>query len=124
MGNTNGGGNESWRKENVVSASYHTRPLSTTGSGPGSHHGVVVNTDKGNSYLVHHPGPGGITTVTQASNMSSKWSKTHDIPVKGVKTVQEVYNGAGGRTTNTVVNYFTGKTCIGVAKNAELALKK
>jgi hypothetical protein len=27
MGNTKGGGSGSWRQENVVSASYHTRPL-------------------------------------------------------------------------------------------------
>jgi len=27
MGNTNGGGSGSWRKETIVSASHHTRPL-------------------------------------------------------------------------------------------------
>lgn len=83
-----------------------------------------MHTDKGNSYLIHHPGPSGITTVTPASNMSKNWTKAHDIPVKGTKTVQQIYNGAGGRTTNPTVNYATGKTCIGVAKNAETALKK
>lgn len=88
MGNTKGGGSGSWRQENVVSASYHTRPLASSGSGPGSHHGVVVNTDKGNSYLIHHPGPSSVTTVTNASNMSNNWSKSHDIPVNGSKTVQ------------------------------------
>jgi hypothetical protein len=124
MGNTGGGGSGSWRSENVVSASYHTRPLATSGSGPGSHHGVVVNTDKGNSYLIHHPGPSSTTTVTPASNMSSKWTKSHDIPVSGSKTVQDIYNSAGGRTTNTAFNYVTGGTCIGVAKSAESGLKK
>jgi hypothetical protein len=93
------------------------------GSGPGSHHGVVVNTDKGNSYLIHHPGPSSVT-VTNASNMSNNWSKSHDIPVNGSKTVQQVYNGAGGRTNSGVVNYATGGTCIGVASNAEKTLKK
>lgn len=56
--------------------------------------------------------------------MSKHWSKSHDIPVNGKKTVQEVYNAAGGRTTNPVINYITGGTCIGVAKNAEKALTK
>jgi hypothetical protein len=35
------------------------------------HHGVVANTDKENFYLIHHPGPGGKTKVTPASNMSN-----------------------------------------------------
>ena len=128
MGNTNGGGSGSWRQERVVSASYHTRPLGTSSSGPARHHGVVVNTDKGNSYLIHHPGSagsnGGTTTVTSASNMSSKWSKEHTIPVSGKPTVQEVFNGAGGRTKNPIVNYVTAGTCIGAAKGAESTLKK
>lgn len=55
--------------------------------------------------------------------MSKKWVKSHDIPVNGAKTVQEVYNGAGGRTNNPVVNYVTAKTCIGAAEGAEKALK-
>ena len=74
MGNTNGGGSGGWRGENIVSASYHTRPLgsSSTIIGPIAHHGVVVHTDKGNDYLIHHP-KNGVTTVTPASNMSNKW---------------------------------------------------
>lgn len=55
--------------------------------------------------------------------MSKKWSKTHDIEVKGTKTVQEVYNGAGGRTKNPVTNYVTGGTCIGTASGAEKTRK-
>lgn len=122
MGSTHGGGSGSWRNETITSASYHTRPKST--SGPGTHHGVVVQTKEGNSYLIHHPGPGHITTVTSASNMSKNWSKSHDIPVNSSRSVQDVYNGAGGRTTNTFINYFTGPTCIGVARNAEKTLTK
>lgn len=78
----------------------------------------------GNSYLIHHPGPSGQTTVTSASNMSKNWVKSHEIAVSGQKTVQEVYNGAGGRTNNPLVNYITAKTCIGAAEGAEKALKK
>lgn len=122
MGQTHGGGSGSWRQETVTSAGYYTRPTATSGSGPGDHHGVVVGTKEGNSYLIHHPGPGSTTTVTPSSNMSSKWTKTHDIPVSSPKSVQEVYNSAGGRTTNPIVNYVTAKTCIGAAKGAESAL--
>jgi hypothetical protein len=84
----------------------------------------VVHTDKGHSFLIHQPGLNSITTVTPASNMSHNWTKQHDIPVQGNKTVQEIYNGAGGRTTNSYINYATAKTCIGAAKGAEKALKK
>ena len=65
-----------------------------------------------------------MTTVTPASNMSSNWKKTHDIQVNGDKTVQQVYNGAGGRTNNTAVNYVSAGTCIGAASGAEKTLKK
>lgn len=114
----------------MTSASYHVRDLSSSGSSSGGlgtatgvgHHGVVVGTDKGNSYLIHHPGPGGLTTVTSASHMSKAWSKTHDIPVSGSPTVQAVYNGAGGRTTIPAVSYATAGTCIGAAKGAERTL--
>lgn len=78
----------------------------------------------GNSYLIHHPGPSGHTTVTDASNMSNNWVKSHDIAVSGQKTVQDVFNGAGGRTNNPIVNYVTAKTSIGAAEGAEKALKK
>lgn len=114
-----------WRNETVSSASYYQRELgSGKDSGPGHHHGVVVNTKEGNSYLIHHPGPDQLTTVTQASDMSHKWTKSHDIPIKSSPpTVEQVFKGSGGRTTNTVVNYITGGTCIGVAKTAESVLQ-
>lgn len=127
MGNTNGGGSGDWRNERVESASYHTRPVNNSASSslPGfDHHGVVVNTNQGNSFLIHHPGPNSITTVTPASNMSRNWTKSHDIPVNRGMTVQDVYNSAGGRTNNTALNYATGGTCINVAKRAENALKR
>ncbi len=89
MGNTNGGGGGSYRKERVVAASYHTRPLTGTLGNTGiTHDGVVVKTSAGNSYLIHQPSHGQCTTVTSASNMSKNWSKSHDIPVNGNKTVQ------------------------------------
>ena len=65
MGNAKGGGSGLFRGEHIISSSYQTRPKATSGSGPGDHHGVVVNTKEGNSYLIHNPGPDGITTVPQ-----------------------------------------------------------
>ena len=128
MGNANGGGKGSYRKETVKSASYHTRPLSSVGDSykPGmDHHGVVVNTNQGNCYLVHHPGPGQITTVTPCSNMSSSWKKSHDIQVKGTKTVQEAYNlPVVSKVLGSNGNYITAGTCMGAASGAQKALEK
>ena len=121
MGNTNGGGGGSWRHEHVESAHHYQRPKEV--AGPADHHGVVVNTDKGNSYLIHS-GPDQGVVVTPASNMSSKWTKTSDIDVTPGKTVQDAFNGAGGRTLNPVINYGTSGTCIGAAAGVEKSLSK
>ena len=82
--------------------------------------------------MIHHPGSGSsgssgtgsVTTVTHASNMSNKWTKSHDIQVNGTKTVQDAYNGAGGRTSNPLINYITAGTCIGAASGVEKTLGK
>ena len=80
----------SYRSERVVSAERVERPKQT--GGPFTHSGVKVNTDKGNSYLIHNT-PGSGVVATPSSNMSSKWSKTGDIPVSGSKTVGDVMKG-------------------------------
>ena len=121
MGNTNGGGGGGWRQERVISASHVQRPK--TVSGPADHHGVVLNTNKGNSYLVHS-GPENGVVVTPASNMSPKWTTTNTIPVTGTKTVQDAFNGAGGRTNSKLTQYATSGTCIGAAAGVEKALGK
>ena len=68
--------------ENVVSAQPVSREMgdSSSGSGlPGSHSGTMVTTESGGEYLIHH-GSGfsasgsNPTVITDASNMSSKWS--------------------------------------------------
>ena len=88
--NSSGGG--SYRSEKVVSAHQASRPKEGVISGPFSHHGVVVNTDKGNSYLIHN-GPSKGVVCTDAKNMSSKWSKGEDIKVSGNKTVNDAMRG-------------------------------
>ena len=112
-----------WRSEKVVSASYHERPKESPG--PANHHGVKVNTDKGNSYLIHNTPNSGVV-ATNAAQMGNQWSKSHDIPVNGHKTVQDVMSGAsarGGHITGKLGNYLTSGTCIGAAGGAEKALK-
>jgi len=123
MGNVNNPSTKGFRGETISSASYHIRPKL---SGPDltGHHGVVVKTKEGNSYLIHNAGPKTGTVVTPASNMSKNWTKTHDIAVIGQKTVGEVFNASSGRTLNPFINYTSGGTCIGTANNAESALKK
>ncbi len=75
-GSSGGGGGGGYRSEIVVSAYQASRPKESIG--PCSHHGVVVNTDKGNSYLIHNTPSSGVV-ATKASNMSSNWSKGNDI---------------------------------------------
>src|SRR5437899_2425211 len=122
MGNVNNSSQRGFRGETVTSASYYTRPKLDVPHAPFNHHGVVMNTKEGNSYLVHSTLKG--TVVTPASNMSKNWVKTHDIPVNGTKTVGTVFNQASGRTLNPTVNYVTSGTCIKTAKNAEATLRK
>lgn len=122
MGNVNNPSQAGFRGETVTSASYHQRPKESS-LHFADHHGVVLNTSTGNSYLIHSTPEAG-TVVTPASNMSKNWTKTHDIPVTGTKTVGEVFNAASGRTLNKVINYGTSQTCIGTAKNTEKALRR
>ena len=121
LGSTNGGGGGSWRQEQVTCAWHAQRPK--TVSGPADHHGVVLKTNKGNVYLVHS-GPESGVVVTPASNMGSNWEITKQIPVAGIKTVQDAFNGAGGRTNSKLTQYATSGTCIGAAAGVEKALKK
>ena len=44
------------------------------------HHGVIVETDEGNRWLIHN-GPGSGVVCTSASNMSKEWRKVRDIEV-------------------------------------------
>jgi len=121
MGNVNNPSQAGFRGETVKSAEYYTRPKLGGGLHVVDHHGVVMKTDKGNSYLLHSTLGG--TVVTPASNMSKNWTKNHDIPVSGNKTVGQVFNQASGRTLYPKVNYATSGTCIKTAQNAEKALK-
>lgn len=116
----------SFRNERVVSAERVERPKEMSGPNLTTHSGVKVNTDKGNSYLIHNTPASGVV-ATPASNMSGKWSKAGDIPVSGSKTVGDVmrggYTSGSGRLGKTG-EYLGSGTCKGTAHGAERALKK
>jgi hypothetical protein len=57
--------------------------------------------------------------------MSSSWKKSHDIQVKGTKTVQEAYNlPVVSKVLGSNGNYITAGTCMGAASGAQKALEK
>ena len=113
----------SYRNERVLSAERVDRPKQT--GGPCTHSGVVVKTDKGNSYLIHNTPSSGVV-ATPASNMSNKWNKTGDIPVSGNKTVGDVMRGGytpGTGSLGKTLEYLGSGTCKGTAIGAEDALR-
>ena len=117
MGNTNGGGRGSFRSERVTSYQHVQRPKLGTG-GPVDHHGTVVHTDKGNSYLIHSTPKHGVV-ATPTSNMSNNWTKSEVKNVTNGSTVQSAMNAAGGRTLNPHTNYITSGTCVGSSLRVE-----
>ncbi len=123
MGNTHGGGSGSWRGEHVTSYQHASRPKLDTTNTPFDHHGTVVHTKEGNSYLIHSGLKDGVVT-TPASNMSKNWSKEPSVHVSGKSTVQDAMNAAGGRTLDKTINYVTSGTCIGSSARVESHLDK
>ena len=108
----------SFGDEEVVSYQFAMRNIDSSGSGsggsdsslPGSgipHVGIVMNTAKGNSYLVHHLGPFKPYAIEDAGNMTSKW-RIGDPQKTSGHTVEDGYRAGDG-------NYFSVGTCIGSA---------
>lgn len=123
FGSVNNPSTSGFRGEQVIGAQHVSRPKEMANVGVDfGHHGVLMQTDKGNSYLLHST-PGAGTVVTNQA-LSNKWKTDYDIPVNGNKTVGQVFNESSGRTLNPFVNYGTSGTCINAAQNAEKALRK
>jgi len=80
-----------WRGDKIVRAEIYERPK-LGGGGPCTHSGVVVHTEKGQSFLIHNTPESGVV-ATPAENMSRNWQKTQDIEVKGHKTVGDALRG-------------------------------
>lgn len=116
IGNTN---TNKWNNEKINSAQYVTRPMQNGMENHFvQHHGVLLKTDEGSSYLLHNTPVTG-TVITDAKFMSNKWNVDHDIPVVGDKRVGE----AMGFTHNGICGYVIGGTCIGAARQAEEYIK-
>jgi len=111
----------SWSRESILHAEYATRPLEGVFMKhmPANHHGIVLHTSEGNTYLLHNTFESGVV-VTDASHMSDRWHIEYDIPIAGKKTIGEALNSAGSNSLGGVrCGYAKGKTCIGTAGNVE-----
>jgi hypothetical protein len=101
----------------ITSASIYQRPKQS-GIDLVGHWGVVVKIEGYSAQLIHNTPDSG-TIVTSVSNMSNKWSKLTDIPVKGTKTIQGCLKSSGGALStyisNSLVNYLLGGFCTGTA---------
>ena len=114
-----------WRNDKVVSAERYERPKQG-GGGPFEHAGVVVHTDKSQSFLIHNTSGSGVV-ATPAENMSSQWHKTGDVEVNGHKTVGDAMKGGYTPGTSMLGNkgeYVGSGLCIGTALGVTNALKK
>lgn len=116
----------SYLQEKVLKAWYYQRPLNAKGgktldkyTGIG-HVGIVVQTDKGNKYLIHS-GPGNGCVATDAKNMSKEWKEQEELQVKWNPTISECLQAAGVWLSHFIdnntpgVQYWAGLLCYGSA---------
>ena len=98
----------------VTAACIVSRPMQGSG-GLITHWGVVLVTNQGD-WLIHST-PGYGVVVTEASNMSNKWSAGASINVKSGKTIRGCLRSSGGASGSTesfdasFVNYCLTGTC-------------
>jgi len=115
----------SWRNEQITGARHVERPKLGPG-GPFSHEGVIVDTNKGNSYLIHNT-PGSGVVATPSSGMSNNWSTIKDVNVHGSKTVGDAMKGGYTRGTGRlgkIGEYLGSGTCKGTASGVVKSLEK
>ncbi|AYV78537.1 MAG: hypothetical protein Edafosvirus17_13 [Edafosvirus sp.] len=114
-----------YRNEKIIGAQYVTRKI-TTGLlnhiPIADHHGIFIETDFGNTYLIHNTLASG--TVVIPTKKSSEWKIKENIKVKGYKTIGGAMDATSGKTNIASVNYITAKTCIGVAHDIKKYLMK
>ena len=106
-----------FQNDKVVRAEKYERPMQGRLGAVFDHVGVVVHTDKGQSFLIHNTPESGVV-ATPAENMSSKWDETRDIEVRGHKTVGGAIK-AGGYTSGSckLDEYVDSGLCIGTVKD-------
>ena len=115
----------SYRNEVVTGARHVERPKQGPG-GPFSHEGVIVDTNKGNSYLIHNTPKSGVV-ATPASGMSNGWSNIGDVNVNGQKTVGDAMRGGytpGSGRLGKIGEYLGSGTCKGTARGVINGLGK
>lgn len=115
-----------WSNEKIIRASYVTRDKQGKFMqySPIDHHGILIHTSNGNSYLLHNTPKTG-PVVTDAKHMSKSWHKLHDINVFGDKTIGGALESAGSNILGGErCGYVEGGTCIGTAQRVEKYLKK
>ena len=117
-----------WRNDKVVRAEKYERPKQGGAAVvPAFEHvGVVVHTDKCQSFLIHST-PGSGVVATPAENMSRQWHKTEDIGVKGHKTVGDAMKGgytSGSSKLGNFGEYVGSGFCKGTASGVIGALTK
>jgi hypothetical protein len=114
----------SYRKETVVQAWKATRPKQMPG--PADHHGVMLKTREGNTWLIHDTPDTGVT-CTSADNMSSKWTKT-EIKLAWNPRIGQCMKGAAGvmgkHWKPGFIQYLLALTCIKTADRLESFLIK
>ena len=94
--------------------------------GPADHHGVVVETENDNKYLIHNTPASGVV-ATDGKQMSSEWSKVSDIEIKGTKTVGDAIKGGytrGSARLGKFGEYLLSGLCIGTKHGVANALEK
>lgn len=115
-----------WSNERIIRAEHAQRPLEGNLRNiiPVDHHGIVLHTSFGNSYLLHNTPNSGVV-ITDAIHMSNNWNINHDIPINNQKTVGEALHSAGSSSFGQEkCGYIKGGTCIGTANSVEDYLKK
>lgn len=120
--------NKDATSEIVTSAEYMTRPI----KGPlkvlddigVSHHGVKLQTDQGNTYIIQSDVVTGTGIAGDEEVLNPKWRKINNIKVSGTKTLADTLKNGSGLTDIGVVNYATGGTCIGTATKVEKFLQQ
>jgi hypothetical protein len=118
----------SWKNERIVSAYDVRRPkLDSNGYSKQDkswidHRGLLVKTDKGNSWLIHNT-PGAGVVATSGKHMSRNWKSHGQIDVNGYKTVGGVRDAARSRDIIKHLEYVGSGTCIGSSKKGRRYLE-
>eukprot|EP00041_Stephanoeca_diplocostata_P040176 m.1638783 g.1638783 ORF g.1638783 m.1638783 type:complete len:124 (-) comp30715_c0_seq1:79-450(-) len=121
MGNPNSGSGN-FRQETISHFLHASRSMQgkIMSRIPADHHGTIVHTHQGSSYLIHST-PGSGVVATPASHMSKAWSVGVKETANGA-TIQQAMKAAGGRTPNSAVNYASSGTCIFSSARVEKAI--